>query len=281
MLVPVACRRARSPLPAEAHSASESRSNRPPLRGAVEKVANVPAEPVCNEGLPIPIGCNSPWAPPGIAGPWPHDEYLEDGGDRDVQVNLGPEGEVRGLELEDTVAIYDTIDGRTIIEPSNRVCLYSPRFAAVRKVDERVAESSRAISRSASQLPVKPNLHQEDHLATTRRAAGPARGRNRHQATQHRARATKAPCRPSAGSRSRRSTAVSRRTKTFACMRQGIFEESEKARLIEAVRRGHRLVARQGRAGHARRPSRRVGHRATRRRKSRSASTSRIILACG
>ena len=86
------------------------------------------------EPEPPRITTVSPWAPPGIAGPWPHDEYLEDGGDREVQANIGPEGEVRGLELEDTVMVYDTIDGRTLIEPSNRVCLYSPRFAAVRKV---------------------------------------------------------------------------------------------------------------------------------------------------
>ena len=51
-----------------------------------------------------------------------------------MQVNLGASGEVRGLELEDTVAIYDTLDGQTKIKPSNRVCLYSPRFAAVRHV---------------------------------------------------------------------------------------------------------------------------------------------------
>jgi uncharacterized repeat protein (TIGR01451 family) len=41
---------------------------------------------------------------------------------------------LRGLDLEDTVAHYDTLDGRTIVEPSNRVCIYAPRFAAVRTV---------------------------------------------------------------------------------------------------------------------------------------------------
>jgi uncharacterized repeat protein (TIGR01451 family) len=36
--------------------------------------------------------------------------------------------------LEDTIAHYDTLDGRTLVEPSNRVCIYSPRFGAVRQV---------------------------------------------------------------------------------------------------------------------------------------------------
>src|SRR4029079_18879077 len=38
------------------------------------------------------------------------------------------------LEQEDAIAHYDTIDGRTVITPSNKVCVYSPRFAAVREV---------------------------------------------------------------------------------------------------------------------------------------------------
>jgi uncharacterized repeat protein (TIGR01451 family) len=36
--------------------------------------------------------------------------------------------------LEDTVVHYDTLDGDTIVQPSNRVEIYAPRFAAVRKV---------------------------------------------------------------------------------------------------------------------------------------------------
>ena len=42
--------------------------------------------------------------------------------------------QVRGLEPEDTVAHFDTLDGRTLVEPSNRVYLYAPRFGSVRKV---------------------------------------------------------------------------------------------------------------------------------------------------
>lgn len=41
---------------------------------------------------------------------------------------------VEGLALEDTVVHYDTLDGETRVEPTNRVCIYAPRFASVRKV---------------------------------------------------------------------------------------------------------------------------------------------------
>jgi uncharacterized repeat protein (TIGR01451 family) len=66
----------------------------------------------------------------------PTDEYLCDGGDMHLPAAVNAEWKVTGLEQEDTVAHYDTIDGRTIITPSNKVCLYAPRFAAVREVTD-------------------------------------------------------------------------------------------------------------------------------------------------
>jgi uncharacterized repeat protein (TIGR01451 family) len=68
------------------------------------------------------------------AGPGPGDEYLCDGGDYGLPAAVIKSGEVTGLEQEDTVAHYETVDGRTIITPSKKVCVYSPRFAAVREV---------------------------------------------------------------------------------------------------------------------------------------------------
>jgi uncharacterized repeat protein (TIGR01451 family) len=38
------------------------------------------------------------------------------------------------LEIEDTVVHFDTPDGRLGVEPSNCVCIYAPRFGAVRQV---------------------------------------------------------------------------------------------------------------------------------------------------
>ena len=114
----------------------------------------------------MPIVNIAPWSPPGIEGPWPHDEYLEDGGDTQVPANLGRNRDVHGLELEDTVAVYDTIDGETKIQPSNRVCLYSPRFAAVRQVTS-VIENLQNDQLTAVSMPLLPQLNQLDSLATT------------------------------------------------------------------------------------------------------------------
>ena len=47
---------------------------------------------------------------------------------------VDPDWTVRGLDLEDTVGHFDTLDGRTLVTASNRVAIYAPRFAAVRKV---------------------------------------------------------------------------------------------------------------------------------------------------
>jgi uncharacterized repeat protein (TIGR01451 family) len=64
----------------------------------------------------------------------PNDEYLCDGGDHGLPVGVRADWTITGLEREDTVAHYDTIDGRTIVTPSNKLCIYAPRFAAVRQV---------------------------------------------------------------------------------------------------------------------------------------------------
>ena len=49
-------------------------------------------------------------------------------------VRVRKDWRVDGLQLEDTVVHYDTVTGDTYVQPSNRVCVYAPRFAAVRKV---------------------------------------------------------------------------------------------------------------------------------------------------
>jgi uncharacterized repeat protein (TIGR01451 family) len=45
-----------------------------------------------------------------------------------------PDWSIPGLEVEDTVAHFDTVEGRVVVEPSNRVCIYAPRFGTVRQV---------------------------------------------------------------------------------------------------------------------------------------------------
>lgn len=64
----------------------------------------------------------------------PSDEYLCDGGDFGLPAGVKADWSIEGLEQEDAIAHYDTIDGRVIVTPSSRVCIYAPRFAAVRRV---------------------------------------------------------------------------------------------------------------------------------------------------
>ena len=63
----------------------------------------------------------------------PRDEYLCDGGDAGLTVGIRKDWQVDGLEQEDTIAHYDTVDGRTVVTPSNQVCIYAPRFGVVRR----------------------------------------------------------------------------------------------------------------------------------------------------
>jgi uncharacterized repeat protein (TIGR01451 family) len=96
--------------------------------------ANPEVSPGVQGEIALPYAASGPWAPPGISQPWPKDEYLADGGDRGIPVGVGRNGQVRGLDVQDTIAHYDTLDGRTLVQPTNRVWLYSPRFRAVRHV---------------------------------------------------------------------------------------------------------------------------------------------------
>ena len=83
----------------------------------------------------VPPGQPSgPWSPPGIETPWPKSEYVRDGGHVGAPLTVNRQGQVRGLQMEDTVAQYETLDGQSHVQPSNPVYLYAPRFGAVRQV---------------------------------------------------------------------------------------------------------------------------------------------------
>ena len=111
--------------------------------------------PGMEQGVPLPYTPGGPWAPPGISQPWPKDEYLRDGGDNASPAAVGSQWEVTGLEQEDCVGHFDTLDGRTLVEASNRVYIYSPRFGAVRKVVSLVSNDQ--LSRAADvHLPTQP-----------------------------------------------------------------------------------------------------------------------------
>ena len=118
-------------------AARPAKSPSPTAEPAIPRSSKALAESIAVSSAvqsPLITHACGPWKPPGISGPWPEDEYLFDGGDSDGGVKVRPDGGLEGLDSEDTIAHYDTLDGRTIVKPSCRVCLYAPRFAAVRQV---------------------------------------------------------------------------------------------------------------------------------------------------
>jgi uncharacterized repeat protein (TIGR01451 family) len=80
-----------------------------------------------------PTGACAMCGPGAMVGP--SDEYLCDGGDFGLPAGVRADWTVNGLEQEDMIAHYDTLDGRVVVTPTNRVCIYAPRFAAVRRVE--------------------------------------------------------------------------------------------------------------------------------------------------
>jgi uncharacterized repeat protein (TIGR01451 family) len=100
------------------HDGQQASNNSPPLT-----LLNPPC------GCSLPLNAYAPAVGPG-------DEYLCDGGDDGLPVGVRQDWTVEGLEQEDTIAHYDTVDGRTVVTPSSRVCIYAPRFGAVRRVTD-------------------------------------------------------------------------------------------------------------------------------------------------
>ncbi|MFN6109855.1 MAG: hypothetical protein ACK493_05735 [Planctomycetota bacterium] len=90
--------------------------------------------------------CNLCPAPLGVAGgpgsePFHRDEFLFDGGDKNFHVTVDQNWNLNGLDVEDTVAAFDTLGGTRQVVASNRVAIYAPRFAAVRKISGYSLES--------------------------------------------------------------------------------------------------------------------------------------------
>jgi uncharacterized repeat protein (TIGR01451 family) len=101
------------------------------------------------------------WVPDGISCPWPKDEFICDGGDKNHDVHVKRDWSVVGLDEEDTVVHYDTVDGRTEVTASNCVCIYAPRFAAVRQVSSPIFyEGHERIA--GVEKPLKLNVHEEN-----------------------------------------------------------------------------------------------------------------------
>lgn len=100
------------------------------------------------------------WVPDGVKCPWPQDEFVCDGGDLNADVHVKQNWDVVGLDQEDTIAHYDTLDGKTEVAASNCVCIYAPRFAAVRRVSSPIHYEGHE-RMAGVELPAKLNIHEE------------------------------------------------------------------------------------------------------------------------
>lgn len=107
--------------------------------------------PAVGEGGPVP-----PY--------WSVQEYLYDGGDREPLVQVEEDWTVHGLDSQDTVAHYETVDGKLCITPTNRVPIYAPRFGAVRKLTAPIM-SARAVGAERVLEPTGPAIQRTRDLA--------------------------------------------------------------------------------------------------------------------
>ena len=120
----------------------------------------------CNPGSECQECPTQQCGPDGLACPWPSDEYLCDGGDRIPDAKVKKDWTVVGLDTEDTIAHYDTLDGKTEVTHSNRVCVYAPRFAAVRKISAPILYEAHQ-KMAGVEKSDKLNLHADTKIATT------------------------------------------------------------------------------------------------------------------
>jgi len=173
------------------------------------------------------------WRPPGIAGPWPPDEYVCDGGDYILPAEVRDDWTVAGIEPEDTIAHFDTLDGRTLVRPSNRVCVYAPRFGAVRHVDNLAVHE---VHDRLAGLEVPQRLAQENELGVPTTSL--------QQLQPHGADGTKAASlyrgRQQGGGLENLQGAAGLQDallpyENFAVIRSGVFDNAEKARLATRV----------------------------------------------
>ncbi|MFV2067101.1 MAG: hypothetical protein ACC645_08990 [Pirellulales bacterium] len=146
-------------------------SDEPPVAGHDPHgtAADSPQSPFARHPLPLspsPLVTPSPYPPPGSQGPFPPEEYIYDGGDRPVGVSVAADWTVYGVDPEDTVVHYDTRQGETRVQPSNRIRIYAPRFAAVRRVSS-VLQHEQHQRGAACNMPLKLGVSGAAELATT------------------------------------------------------------------------------------------------------------------
>lgn len=161
------------------------------------------------------------------------DEFVCNGEDMNRNVKVYQDWTVRGLDPEDAIAHYDTIDGRTEHTISNRVCLYAPRFAVVRKLQGIESSVTQEKALGVDQ-PIPPVVKEiRNPVASIKQPLRPQARLSIRDALVIRDRE------PGLTVINEKHLAIARDAflpyEDLVLMRKGILEDSEKARLAERI----------------------------------------------
>ena len=101
---------------------------------AIYPIAPVPCPFVISGGNACSVACGPVMGtPPPPGRSWlPRDEYLCDGGDQHATAATAGNGNLRGIDPRDAVIRFQA-EAKPRVLPTNMVCIYAPRFGAVRR----------------------------------------------------------------------------------------------------------------------------------------------------
>ena len=161
------------------------------------------------------------------------DEYLCDGGDRGYPVRYDFDTRL-GLETEDTVAEFTDHTGGLHVKPTNKVCVYSPRFGAMRTINSPILET--AVNQLASADKFTRGAGMRNRLVTGRHRQNVAPGKYR---TRERASDIDVELRSSAVGQAQIVASHTKLINTFEdfqFVRSGLLAQTEEVRLAKGIR---------------------------------------------
>lgn len=130
--------------------------------GTVWRVGKeAPSAPVSPPYIPL-----CPIQPDPLHGPaCPQNEIVRDGGDKYPRATIGSQAQAVGVDTEDSVAEFTGSKGGRRVIPSNRVCLYMPRFCWVTQqtgiggVDHQIGPAGATMSLGINRIDIRqPSL---------------------------------------------------------------------------------------------------------------------------
>jgi uncharacterized repeat protein (TIGR01451 family) len=138
----------------------------PHLAVPVASYQETGCSPTCGLGCGCGAGTETACAPQAGQDILDVQEYLFDGGDLDPALAVRKDASVAGLNPTDTIAYYETYDGKLCVAPTNRVPIYAPRFGAIRQVTG-VVLSEQALGTERILAPVSASRFEDRNLASS------------------------------------------------------------------------------------------------------------------